>query len=86
MFVTTIKINLTDSKGQSSSYELLFSYRPCDSAEDSSDYVLRYDQNPPMPFIRSISQYGEVKVAFNETMQASLALADSDLNHQDGES
>ena len=86
MFVTTIKIDLTDSKGQNSTYELLISYRPCDSVEDSSEYVLRYDKNPPMPFIKSISEYGEVKVAFNETMQASLALADSDINHQDGES
>ena len=42
--------------------------------------MLRYDKNPPTPFIKSISEYGIVKVGFNETMQFKVALEESELN------
>lgn len=58
-------------------------YVPCPAATGelatASSYKFIRSLNPPIPYIASIDQYGEVRVRFNETMQPSAALNETEL-------
>ena len=78
----SVKIELTNKGGATSRVELMISYvcpQPEVVIEPLNSYQPRYDLNAPLPYIYSISQYGEVKIKFNTTMDPKASLNETEI-------
>ena len=73
----TVKIEISDIKGSTSRFELRINYicpvvKPVVNLLNS--YEVRYDKNPPVPYIYKINSTGEIKIRFNSTMLPEASL------------
>lgn len=83
----SIAIQLSDPNNQVTGYVLSVRVE-CEPLKEweaargrsSNPYELRYDSNPPVPFIHSISVDGLVRIRFNATMSEAAALTEEELN------
>ena len=73
----TVKIEIADIKGSTSRFELRMNYI-CPLINPVVDllnsYQIRYDKNPPVPYIYKISSTGEIRIKFNSTMLPEASL------------